>query len=202
MARALAVLFGAGATLVALTLALPHRAEEARLELLVPVVLAYVVVALLLVVPDRFSPRTLSVVLAFGTVLIGLCVIWGGPAGTVYAFMYVWVALYAGAFFEAREICAHLAWAFATYVGVLAISGDVHPPGSAWLMAAGTSAVVSVLVLALTRQLQAQSRDQAAVTRIANMIGGTDEVSSADVAQALCTSVQASVGASFVELLE
>src|SRR3954449_10408023 len=173
MARALAALFGAGATLVAITLVLPHRDDEAQLGLLIPVGLAYVVVALLLRAPRRLSTRTLSVVLGFGSLLIGLCVIYGGPAGTVYAFMYVWVALYAGAFFAVRETCAHLAWVFATYVGVLAVSGDVHPPGSAWLMAAGTSAVVSALVLALTRQLRAQSRDQAAVTRIANMIGGT-----------------------------
>ena len=201
MARALAALFGAGATLVALTLALPHHEEEARLELLIPAVLAYVVAALLLASGERLAPRVLSVVLALGTVLITLCVYWGGPAGAVYAFMYVWVALYAGAFFEVREVAAHLLWAFATYIAVLALSGDVHPPEAAWLMAAGTSAVVAALVLALTRQLRAQSRDQAAVTQIANTIGTDETVSSAAVAEALCASVRTSVGGSFVELL-
>src|SRR3954449_6603188 len=190
MARALAALFGAGATLVAITLVLPHRDDEAQLGLLIPVGLAYVVVALLLRAPRRLSTRTLSVVLGFGSLLIGLCVIYGGPAGTVYAFMYVWVALYAGAFFEVREIVAHLVWIFVSYVAVLVISGDVRPAGAQWLMAAGTSVVVAALVLILTRRLRAQSRDQTAVTLVANAIGGADQVSSRLIAETLCSSLQ------------
>ncbi len=44
MARGLALLFGAGATLVSLTLVLPHRHDEAQLGLLIAVLPAYVVV--------------------------------------------------------------------------------------------------------------------------------------------------------------
>ena len=201
MARGLAMLFGAGATLVAITLLLPHKHDEAQLGLLIPAGLAYVVVAVLLSAPRRFSPTVLSVTLAFGSVLVGVCVIYGGPAGAAYAFMYVWVALYAAAFFETRAAIAHLVWAFATYVAVLAISGDVRPPGAQWLMAAGTSAVVTALVLRLTRLLRARSRDQAAVIAIANAIGGSDEVGSATVAHALCAGALASTGASSVVLL-
>jgi GAF domain-containing protein len=201
MARALAALFGAGATLVAITLLLPHADDEAQLGLLIPVGLACVVVAALLLRPDRFSPGLLSVVLAFGSLLIGVCVIYGGPAGAVYAFMYVWVALYAGAFLEVRGTVAHLIWAFGSFGVVLAVTGDVRPPAASWLMAAGTSAVVGALALALTRQRQAQSRYQAAVTQIANAIGGADQLSSTEVAARLCSGLQRSVGASFVELL-
>jgi GAF domain-containing protein len=201
MARALAALFGAGATLVWITLVLPHHEDEAQLELLIPVALAYLTAGALLAAPRRFSPAVLLVVLAFGTTLVGLCVIWGGPAGSVYAFMYVWVALYVAAFFTVRETLAELAWAFATYVAVIEISGDVEPPGAQWLMVAGTSAMVAALVLALTRQLRAQQRDQAAVTRIANTIGGAGEVSSASVADELCASLLESVDATFVDLL-
>src|SRR5438045_8618316 len=95
MARALAGLFGAGATLVALTLVLPHHGDEAQLELLVPVALAYVLMALLLGAPRRFAPRTLHALLAVGTLLIGICVVYGGPAGAIYAFMYLVGGLYA-----------------------------------------------------------------------------------------------------------
>src|SRR4051812_14847762 len=157
MARGLALLFGAGATLVAITLVLPHHGEEARTELLVPVVLAYAVVAVLLSAPSRFSARMLGAVLVVGTVLVGVCVIYGGQAGAAYAFMYVWVALYAAAFFSPREAIAHVVWAIATYVGVLALSHDVQPPAAQWLMAAGTSAVVAALILGLTRELRARS---------------------------------------------
>src|SRR5688572_25934940 len=141
MARGLALLFGAGATLVTLTLLLPHRDGEADTALLVPVALAYVVAAALLAAPARFTPPLLSVMLAFGSVLVAVCVVFGGPAGGVYAFMYVWVALYAAAFFDARVTAAHVAWAMASYAVVLIVPGDVHPPSAAWLMAAGTSAV-------------------------------------------------------------
>src|SRR5690348_6347151 len=133
MSRGLASLFGAGATLVAITLALPHGHDEAQLALLIPVGAAYVVVALLLSWPDRWPPAIMHALLAVGTVLVGLCVIFSGRAGAAYAFMYVWVALYASAFFAVRATVAHLAWAAATYVGVLAISGDVHPPPAQWL---------------------------------------------------------------------
>jgi hypothetical protein len=202
MARGLALLFGAGATLVAITLVLPHHGDEAQTELLIPVVLAYAVVAVLLSVPGRFSPALLGVVLAFGTLLVGMCVIYGGQAGAAYAFMYVWVAVYAAAFFSPRQAVAHLVWAIVTYVGVLALSGDVQPPAAQWLMAAGTSAVVSALILGLTRELRARSRDQAAVTRIANAIGGADQVGSASIAQALCAGAMESTGAALVVLLE
>src|SRR3954453_22146466 len=105
--------------------------------------------------------------------------------------MYVWVALYAAAFFSPREAIAHVVWGIATYVRVLALSHDVQPPAAQWLMAAGTSAVVAALILGLTRELRARSRDEAAVTRIANAIGGADQVSSASIAEALCAGAMA-----------
>lgn len=202
MARGLALLFGAGATLVAITLLLPHKHDEAQTGLLIPVVLAYIVAAALLTAPRRFSPDLLNIILAIGTVLVGLCVIYGGPAGAAYAFMYVWVALYAGAFFSARATIAHLGWVFASYIAVLEISGDVRPPAAQWLMAAGTSAVVSALTLMLTRQVRARSRDQAAVIAIANVIGGSGEVGGAAIAGAICDGALRSTGAASVVLLE
>src|SRR4051794_22958910 len=96
MSRGLALLFAAGATLVAITLALPHGHHQARLGLLLLVAAAYGVVAVLLSSPRRWPPEALHAILAAGAVLIGLCVIYGGSVGAAYAFMYVWVALYAG----------------------------------------------------------------------------------------------------------
>src|SRR3954447_2864101 len=94
MSRGLALLFGAGGTLVAITLALPHGHDEANLGLLIPVGGAYVVAPLLFLRPRTWAPEALHTILAFGTVLVALCVVYGGHAGAAYAFMYVWVALY------------------------------------------------------------------------------------------------------------
>ncbi|MFL5843124.1 MAG: hypothetical protein ACJ762_00430 [Solirubrobacteraceae bacterium] len=202
MSRGLALLFGAGASLVSVTLLLPHRDGEARPGLLIPVALAVVVTALLLAAPRRWPPLAHSLTLAFGSALIAVCVHYGGSAGGVYAFMFVWVALYAAAFFSVRAALAHLAWTAVVYAVVLATGDDVRPPSAQWLMAAGTSAVVSALVLALTRELRARAGDLATVSSIANQIGSASEVSGEQVAGQVCEGVRASTKAGAVVLLQ
>src|SRR3954452_10412364 len=201
MSRGLALLFGAGATLVAITLVLPHGHGDVRIGLLIPVGAAYAVVAVLLSAPRRLAPEALHAILAVGTVLVGLCVIYGGRAGAAYAFMYVWVALYASAFFTIRAAALHLAWAAATYASVLAISGDVHPPSAQWLMAVGTSAVAATLILGLSRELRGRANDLAAVTLLANALGADTEVGAEEMAQAVCDAVRTSTRAAAVVLL-
>ena len=202
MARGLAMLFGAGATLVLVTLVLPHGKDEAQIQLLIPVVMAYAVVGALLVGAERCSPAFLNAVLASGSLLIGVCVLFSSRAGPAYAFMYVWVALYAAAFLSVRMTLAHLAWALLSYVAVLAISGEVHPPAAMWLMAAGTSAVAAALILSLMRELRARASDLAAVTSLANALGGASEVTPDAVSAAICAGVLGSTGAVSVVLLE
>jgi hypothetical protein len=202
MARWLAPLFAAGATLVALTLLLPHRDGEAEAGLLVPVALAYGAAALMLAAPERFSRAGLGAMLALGTALIAGCVALGGPAGGVYAFMYVWVGLYAATFFSVPVTLAHVAWAMASYAIVLIAVGDVRPPSAAWLMAAGTSAVTAALILLLTRELQARAADLSAVTSLANEIGSVSEIGGQTVAGRVCDALRSSARASSVVLLE
>jgi hypothetical protein len=201
MSRGLAMLFGAGATLVAITLVLPHGHDEANLGLLIPIGCAYLVAPLLFLRPRRWPIETLHGILALGTVLVGLCVNYGGHAGPAYAFMYVWVALYASAFFSVRASLGHLAWCAASYAGFLAISGEVHPPAAQWLMAVGTSAVAATLILQLARELRGRANDLAAVTLLANALGAESEVSVGEMAHALCDAVIASTGAAAVVLL-
>lgn len=202
MSRGLAFLFGAGATLVVVTLALPHSHDEAQLALLVPAGLAYVVVAVLLAAPERLAPAALSAILACGTVLVALCVIFSGRAGSAYAFMYVWVALYAAAFLSARAAIAHVAWLWAAYAAALAISGDVDPPAAHWLLVAGTTAVAAALIHQLSRELRGRADDLARVTRLANRIGGSTEISAGEIGEALCEAVLASAGAAGAVLHE
>lgn len=202
MSRGLALFFGAGATLVAVTLVLPHRDGEAQAGLLIPVVLAIPVVAGMLAMPRRWPPVVHSVVLAFGSVLVAACVHYGGSAGGIYAFMYVWVALYAAAFFGLRETLAHLGWAGACYGVVLATGDDVRPPASAWLMAAGGSAIVAAFAFVLVRELRTRAADLTAVTTLANELGGASEISPAEVAQHVCDAVRVSTRADAVVLLE
>ncbi len=202
MSRGLALLFGAGATLVMITLVLPHDHGEARATLLIPAGLAYVVVGLLLAAPSRFPEPALHAILALGTALVGLCVLFSGRAGAAYAFMFVWVALYASAFFSVRASVAHVVWVGAAYAVALTISGDVHPQGGHWLLAVGTSAVAATLIQALSREVRGRAQDLEAVTDLANELGAASEVSSGLVAVSVCDGVRASTRASAVLLLE
>src|SRR4051794_2411640 len=86
MVRGLAVLYAAGATLVALTVALPHGDNEQTVALLVPVGVAYLVVAGLLVGADRLGEPVLHATMATGTLLVAVCVVLAGGAGGAYAF--------------------------------------------------------------------------------------------------------------------
>lgn len=202
MVRGLAALFGAGATLVALTVALPHGDNEATVWLLAPSGVAYLVTAGLLVGGDRIGAPALHAALAGGTALIALCVVQSGRSGGAYAFMFVWVGGYAAAFFTLRATIAHLAWAGALYAVALAVSGDVHPPAAQWLMALGTSAVAAYLIHELTNQVRARTRDLSAVAALATELGGAEQVSAERAAAAVCEALLAAASADAVVLLE
>lgn len=202
MSRGLALLFGAGAAMVAVTVVLPHRGGEAQWELLIPCALAVTVAVLLLRSREGWPRWVLELVLAFGTALIGVCVLFSDSAGAAYAFMYIWVALYAAAFFPLRRLAMQVGWAAITYAAVLAITGDVRPGPAQWLMAAGTSAVAATLIYGLSRELRGRANDLAAVTFLANELGASSEVSAELVAHSVCDGVLQSTGASSVVLLE
>ena len=202
MVRGLAALFAAGATLVALTVALPHGDNEQTVALLVPVGAAYVAAAGLLAGAGRVGESLLHPAMALGTLLVAVCVVLAGRAGGVYAFMFVWVGGYTAAFFSSRAIAAHLAWAGIAYAAALVISGDVHPPATQWLMALGTTAVAAWLIRLLTRQLRARTRDVSTLAALASDLGGTEQVSAERAGVAVCEAMLASAGADTVVLLE
>src|SRR3954471_17742660 len=84
MSRGLAFLFAAGAALVGVSLLLPHSHNTKDAGLLVAVGLALVTAVLLLRLSSRLSVRGLQAILILGTVLITLCVIYGGDSASAY----------------------------------------------------------------------------------------------------------------------
>ena len=102
MALGLAYLFGAGATLVVLTLILPHGHGASVPGLLGISAAAYVVTAFLALEGRRLPAPAFQLILAFGAILVGGCAWWGGESARVYPLFYVWVALYGLYFFSTR----------------------------------------------------------------------------------------------------
>lgn len=197
MARALAFLYGAGATLVSTTLVLPHSANTEDLGVAIPCLLAVVVVGALLAGAGRISVGVLQTVLALGTVLISQCVMFGGDGAAAYALMYVWIALYASYFFRVRAAVAQLALAAGLYAAVLLVQDDTPVEATYWLMGMGTVAVGGVMIAQLTQAIRAQAADLAAVAQMAN---GLSDVS--EFGRATCEGLHHSARADVVIMLE
>ncbi len=89
MALGLAFLFGMGATLVCITLVLPHRSDTNELGVLVAPLLAFVVCGVLLRFGRRLATSAYYGILAGGSVLITVCVFFGGANATAYPLLYV-----------------------------------------------------------------------------------------------------------------
>lgn len=198
MARALATLFAAGATLVLLTLALPHAADTRDAMLALAAGLAYVVAALLGGLSERFSVLALQLVLAGGTLLISVCVAYGGGGAAAYPLMYLWVSLFASFFF--RPVAAMLEVGLIGVAYAVALAAQEHPtpvPGIHWLMTIGAVGVGAVLLGRLAGAIRAQAADATAVAR---MSGGLRDAP--EFGHELCAALQRSTRADVVALLE
>src|SRR5437763_10861747 len=167
MSRGLAFLFAAGAALVGISLLLPHSHNTNETSLLVAVGLATITAAGLARFAARISVAGLQLILALGTVLITVCVIYGGDSASAYPLMYVWVALYAAYVFSARAAAGQIFFAAAACAAGFLLEDETRAPSVHWLMGAGTVVVAGVLTAILTRRLRAQQADLATVARMA-----------------------------------
>jgi len=197
MSRGLAFLFAAGASLVGISLLLPHSHNTKDAGLLVAVGLASVAAAALLRFAGRVSVRGLELILALGTVLITVCVIYGGDSASAYPLMYVWVALYAAYVFSARAATMQTLFAAGACAAAFLLQDDTRAPSVHWLMGAGTIVVAGVLTGSLTRRLRAHQADLVTVAQMANGLAEPD-----DFAAVTCASLRASAHADVAVLIE
>src|SRR5690242_21126582 len=93
MARTLGWFFVAGATLGALSLALPRSPTTNLPGLSVNIAIAFAAGVLLLVGANRVPAVAVPIFLGAGSVLITTAVYFDGYTGSVYSFFYVWVGV-------------------------------------------------------------------------------------------------------------
>jgi diguanylate cyclase (GGDEF)-like protein len=110
MARALGVLYLSGGLLVLLSLLLPHPADANTAGLWAIVGIGIVAGTAGLLGAKHARVWMVHAMLAFGTACISVCVLFSGVAAGIYSFMFVWVALMAGAFLPGRAVAAHVGW--------------------------------------------------------------------------------------------
>jgi diguanylate cyclase (GGDEF)-like protein/putative nucleotidyltransferase with HDIG domain len=146
MAKVLASLFAAGATLAALTVALPHSSEQNDLGLLAIVANAYAVAGGLYWRAPKLAAWTLPLTLAWGSSLITGVAYFSGASPSPLVFFYLWIPLYASYFFTRRETALQVAYVGLAYAALLAL----RPPSSGapawWVVGMGTLLVAAIVI--------------------------------------------------------
>lgn len=144
--RVLASLYTAGATLVLLTLALPHAEDAVEAGLLAVALNAYAVGALLFWRASRLSPWALPLVLAWGSTLVTVIAWCWGAAPSPLVFFYLWVFLFSAFFFTRPVALAQAAYVGALYGALLAL----RPPESGavawWIVGMATMLIAAIVI--------------------------------------------------------
>jgi diguanylate cyclase (GGDEF)-like protein len=167
MARTFTYLFGMGATLVLISLLLPHSPDRDTTGLVITTAAAYAVALGFLIAFDRLPLWAFEASPLVGIVLVSLVVYFGGSqAATAYAMYYFWVALAACYFLRPLVAIAHLFVASMAYGLVLLVGpGHVALPGLNWVIVTGTLMVVGLLMITLRSQVERLVGELAAAAR-------------------------------------
>ncbi len=167
MARTFTYLFGIGATLLLVSLLLPHSPDRNTTALFLVVAGAYMSSAGFLAFYDRLPAWVFQVAPAAGTLLVSLAVFFAGSNGAdAYVMFYFWVAMAACYFLRPAGALAHLALASAAYgLVVLLTPEDIALPALKWVMLTGTLLVVGSLMSALREQVERLLRQLGSAAR-------------------------------------
>ena len=152
MAQAFAYLYGIGATLALLSLALPHDPDRFVPGIVAPALIAYCVAILMVVRFDRIPLWLFELLPGLGALLITSLVYSGGAdAAAAYATIYFWAVLSAFYFFDLRHASLTLAISVAGFAAASGAHGDARDPLLSLLLVAVTLTVAGLLI-ALLRQ--------------------------------------------------
>ncbi len=154
VAKVLGVLFAAGASLAALTVALPHPASTNELGLLAIVADAYLVAAVLYSQAARLPAWTLHPTLAWGSTLITGVAYFSGQSPSPLIFFYLWVFLYASYFFTTRQATLQILYVGVAYGALLAARTPVGGIPAWWLVGMGTLLVGAMVIVAMRARVE------------------------------------------------
>jgi diguanylate cyclase (GGDEF)-like protein/putative nucleotidyltransferase with HDIG domain len=154
VAKVLAVLFAAGATLASLTVLLPHSAQVSVVGQMVIIADAYLVAAVLFTQAARLPAWTLHVALAWGSTLIAGVAYFAGISPSPLVFFYLWVFLYASYFFTVRQTMAQILYVGLAYGVLLAARPPVGGVPAWWLVGMGTLLVGALVIMSMRARVE------------------------------------------------
>ena len=155
MARALAALFAAGATLALLTIALPHSPRASQLGLVVIVANAYIVAAALSWRARALTDQALQIALLWGSTLIAGVAYFSGQSPSPLVFFYLWVFLYASYFFTTAATAVQIGYVGLAYGALLAARPPAGGIAEWWLVGMGTLLVAAILIRSMRARVEA-----------------------------------------------
>ncbi len=152
MARAMATLFIAG-SLVGLLSLLLHAAPGRNAQAVLGASATALALATLPIAYGRRMPMpAYHLLMGIGTVLITDALYFEGQSTHVYAFLYLWVAIYAAWFLSLRANVAHVVMVGGAYAWLLYARADLTL--TAWLIPMSTLLLASTLTHVLTARLE------------------------------------------------
>jgi diguanylate cyclase (GGDEF)-like protein/putative nucleotidyltransferase with HDIG domain len=154
VAKVLAALFVAGASLAALTILLPHPASANELGLLVVVASAYLTAAALYIQASTLPAWTLPTTLAWGSTLITGVAYFSGETPSPLVFFYLWVFLYASYFFSHRQTALQILYVGVAYGVLLATTAPANAIPAWWLVGMGTLLVGAMVIMAMRARVE------------------------------------------------
>ncbi|MFL5816840.1 MAG: diguanylate cyclase [Conexibacter sp.] len=144
--RVLASFYLTGATLVLLTLVLPHAAGASETGLLAVALNAYAVGALLLWQAPRVPARLLPFALAWGSVLVTVVAWRSAEHPSPFVFFYLWIFLYAAYFFSPRTAIAQLLLVAVLYGALLLLRPPEAGASAWWSVGMATMAIAAIVI--------------------------------------------------------
>jgi diguanylate cyclase (GGDEF)-like protein/putative nucleotidyltransferase with HDIG domain len=154
VAKVLATLFAAGATLAALTVILPHPAAANELGLLAIIANAYFVALVLYTQAARLPAWSLQVTLAWGSTLITGVAYFSGESPSPLVFFYLWVFLYASYFFTHRQTALQIVYVGLAYGALLAVKAPLNAISAWWLVGMGTLLVGAMVIMVMRARVE------------------------------------------------
>ncbi|MGA7705098.1 MAG: diguanylate cyclase, partial [Solirubrobacteraceae bacterium] len=154
VAKVLATLFAAGATLAALTVILPHPAAANEVGLLAIVANAYLVALVLYTQAARLPAWSMRVTLAWGSILITGVAYFSGETPSPLVFFYLWVFLYASYFFTHRQAALQILYVGVAYGALLALKAPLEAISAWWLVGMGSLLVGAMVIMVMRARVE------------------------------------------------
>jgi diguanylate cyclase (GGDEF)-like protein len=160
----LAVLYGAGATIGALSLIFPHPESFNEEALWSNIALAYAGALISLVGARRWGMGPLYLMLAVGVLAVSRATYYSHDPSGFYTLFYVWIGLYVVFFFPRGIALLYLVAVAAAYAILLAVEHQ-NAPLARWVTTIGTIVLAAFLIDSLVRRVRRMANESDSIAR-------------------------------------